>query len=354
MINTERVEKYKISVVIATYNRSKYIPTLLECLAYQTLDPSYFEVIVVDDGSTDNTEEVVRSLRENLLFKLRYIKHPNRGPGYTQNCGIQAASAPIVCLIADDIQLAPGALKAHVEGHEIHSESNIAILGKVLQSPELAKHSVFLAKWDPFKFRELEKMRELPYYLFWACNISFKKDFLLENGLFRDKMGIAGAAAHEDVELGYRLSKKGLRILFNKEALGYHYHIETLNGAIQRSYQRGLNWIEFREMVNEPDITVRYHVLNYHYLKDYINAFRKPDNLIGLDSNPLLLTVCQLMRILSFNFVTIPLFWLPIMKRAENSLLLSRFMHRLLYRCVISHYFHKGVAHGSKKQPKKK
>ncbi len=62
------------------------------------------------------------------------------------------------------------------------------------------------------------------------------------------------SAAHEDVELGCRLSKKRLRILFNKEALGYHCHVETLNGTLQRGYQKRLNWVEFREIVNHCPI----------------------------------------------------------------------------------------------------
>ncbi|MHA2283333.1 MAG: glycosyltransferase family 2 protein [Promethearchaeota archaeon] len=343
------VRNLKISLVIATYNRGNDIPILLQHLTSQTLNPSSFEVIVVDDGSTDNTEEVICSLNGNLPYTLRYLRHTNHGVGYTQNRGIREAQAPIVCLIADDIHLMPEALEAHLKDHEQNSEPNVAILGKVIQSPELATKSVFLKKWDPFKFRELEKLRELPYYLFWACNISFKKDFLLKNGLFNETLV---GYTHEDVEIGYRLSKKGLKIFYNKNALGHHYHVVTLDSIMQTAYKKGINWVKFRRLVDEPDITVRYHVLDYHYLKDYIEAFRKPDNLIGLDSNPLLLTIYQLMRILSFNFLTIPLFWLPIMKGAEKSLLLSRFMHRLLYRCAISYHFHKGVAHGSKKQPK--
>ncbi len=336
----------RISVVMATYNRAETIAITLNHLAEQTLDPASFEVIVVDDGSTDGTENVVRTMQPALPFHLTYVKHPNRGPGYTQNRGIRMAQAPIICLMADDIHFAPDALAAHLRFHERHPDPEVAVLGKVLQSRELAAESVFLAKWDPFKFRHLENYQELPYYLFWACNVSCKRDFLLQSDLFREARGRAGAAAHEDVELGYRLSKRGLRLFYAREALGYHYHLETLHGAMARAYQRGLNWDEFRELVDEPEITVRYHILSRHTLKDHMKTFLRPNNLIGADRNLLYLLIRQMVRMVCFNIVTIPLFWRPVMDLAEKNTLAGAAMHRQLYRGVIAYHFFKGAADG--------
>ena len=339
-------EKCKLSVVVATYNRSETIVKTLEHLAKQTLDPELFEVIVVDDGSPDDTEQVVKSMVGTLPFSLRYIRHENHGPGYTQNRGIENAKYGILVLIADDIFLEPGALQAHLDDHQAHPEPNIAVLGKVLQSPSLSQ-TVFLKKWDPFKFRLLEGMRELPYYLFWACNISAKKDFLLENGLYDENTGRAGAAAHEDVELGYRLWKKGLRILYNKEAWGYHYHRVTLEGTLRRQYERGINWHEFRAKIDRPDLTVRYHIMNSRTIKDHIETFTKgPNDLIGIDRYPVILIFRQLIRVVVFNYLTVHLCWIPLMKAAERKKWLARFMHTQLYRGVISYHFFKGVVDG--------
>ena len=337
----------EISVVVATYNRSDIISTTFRHLAAQTLDPSQYEVIVVDDGSTDDTEERIRTIQPDLPYKLTYLKHPNRGVSYTQNRGIKASSAPIVCLIADDIHLAPHALQAHLVDHERNPEPNMAILGKVIQSPKLTQ-SIFLKVWDPFRFSELENKREVSYLSFFACNISCKKDFLLRNGLFNETLVEHGAYAHEDVELGYRLAMKGLRILYNKNALGYHFHVVTLDKAMQTAYKKGLTWLEFRRLVDEPELTVRYHVLQPPFLKDYIRAFRQNNGLLGLDSKLIPLAIGQLGRIVLFNIITVPYFWLPIMKRAETNSLLAGCMHKLFYRCAISHHFHKGVAHALK------
>ena len=335
-----------ISVVIATYNRADIIPVTLKHLARQTLASDRFEVIVVNDGSTDATDAVIDALREELPFQLVYLKHENRGPGYTQNRGIMTASASLICLIADDILLVPEALDAFLESHRQHPEPNAAFLGKVLQAPLLAEKSVFLKNWDPFKFNRLENSFELPYYLFWACNISFKKEFMRQYGMFRDEIGRAGAASHEDAELGYRLFHHGLKLYYNKGALGHHFHVETLDGACRRAYQRGKNWRDFRALVDDPCISVRYHILNSSTLKDHVRSFTRGTAQIGADANLFSLFAGHVIRFAMFNAVTVPFFWIPVMRYAERNQFAARCMHTQLYRGAIFYHFLKGVDDG--------
>ncbi len=346
MTETGMEKDPQISVVVATYNRSRTLSVTLRHLAEQTLDPSRFEVIVVDDGSPDDTEDVIRKLAGTFPFRLTYARHDNRGPGYTQNRGILMSRAPIVSLIADDIFLSPRALEEFLQTHREHPEANVAVLGNVSQSPDLRGHSLFLEKWDPFKFRYLSGRRELPYYMFWACNISVKKEFLLRHGLYRENMGKAGPAAHEDVELGYRLWKKGMKILYNEKALGYHYHVESFENVMRRAYMRGLNWWEFRGYVDDPAITVRYHVISLDMLGDYLAAFRRRDNLMGADRNPLTLAARLMLRPLVFNRLTVKLLWIPLLELAERRPILRPLADPQVYRGVVSHHFFRGVAEG--------
>jgi GT2 family glycosyltransferase len=79
---------------------------------------------------------------------------------------------------------------------------------------------------------------------------------MMRYGMFLEHKGRAGAAAHEDLELGYRLAEKGMRLLYAKDALGYHYHVSTLDQTIRRWYERGMNYSEFRVFANHPRLTV--------------------------------------------------------------------------------------------------
>lgn len=328
---------------MATYNRAETLEETIRHLAEQDLDPASFEVIIVDDGSSDNTREVVESWMRIAPFRSRYLSHSNHGPGYTQNRGLELAEASLVLLMADDILMSPGALSAHVRMHECHPEAEVAVLGRVLQSPGL-DGSVFLRIWDPFRFREMAHSTELPYYRFWACNISVKLDFLKEHGMFREQRGRGGAAAHEDSALGYCLSGSGLRILYCPEALGFHHHVVSLETACRRAYEQGLNFPDFRAYVGQPEIAVAYHVLAWSTLIDHLRAWIGPRRryLMGTDRNPAMLSAHYVLRLVLFNSVCVRFFWLPLAAFAEMYPTMAGFMRPAIYRGIIAHHFFRG------------
>lgn len=343
----------KLSIVMATYNRAETLKVTLRHLVEQDFDPADFELIIVDDASPDNTTEVVEKAIGEVPFSLRYMRHEeNRGPGYTENRGIREARAPLILLMADDIWMVPGALRRHLRFHEANPEPGKALMGCVLQSPEL-NQSVFLRHWDPFRFKSVQDGEELPYYHFWANNISVKREFLTEHGLFREDMGRGGAAAHEDSELGYRLHKAGLRIYYDSAALGHHYHFVTLEGAINRWYQRGYNWGELYELVPEPEIPVFYHVLNFRTLGDHIRATlsQRRKYLRGPNRNLPVLLLHHLARLVVFNGLTARCFWRPLLDRAETTPALTKLVNSHVYRLFLFYHFLRGVrdaevAHG--------
>jgi glycosyltransferase involved in cell wall biosynthesis len=332
-----------LSVVLPTYMRAEVLRTTLQHLVDQTLDPQSYEVVVVDDGSADNTEEIVRQFINEASRHIIYLRHENRGPGYTQNRGILQASAPLVLLMADDIFLAQGALQAHAAAHEKHTESCVAILGHVIQSPEL-QQTTFQQKWDPFELRRLPQGQELPYWMFWACNISLKRDFMREYGMFREARGNAGPAAHEDVEVGHRLSQHGLRIFHEKSALGYHHHQESLETAISRSYQRGLNWEEVFQRMPHVELLIRQRLYSIGTLIAQRKELteERSSYLLGADRNMFRLAVEAILRSILFNKFTVPFFWIPLMHLAEHSQFLAALMLPRFYRGVIVYHFRKG------------
>ena len=316
-------EKLLISVVIATYNRSSILGETLRKLDVQSISPHDFEVLVVDDGSSDDTPETIASLTTSLRYRLRYFRHENRGPGFTQNRGIKQAQAKLVLLLADDIWPTPQLLEQHLTTHTENPEENIAILGKVVQSTQLPK-TVMHKHWDPFRyeFSQCEGKREVDSLLFLACNISVKKHFLLKEGMFRERQG----PAVEDIELGYRLGRKGLRIIFNRLALGYHYHPVTLTKACQRAHETGLNFDLVSDHVPKSIIFPFYHIVNFEAgLFPFIRMFPR-----------LIARKCL------FNKWLVNRFWFPILQHAEISRFAVLFANRITYHGVVGYYFHKG------------
>jgi GT2 family glycosyltransferase len=333
----------KLSVVMATYNRAETIRETLRHLADQSLDPATYEVIVIDDGSPDHTRAVVDEWLDKAPFKLTYLHHANHGPGYTQNRGLEVAQAPVVLLMADDIFMAHDTLAAHLAMHQANPEPHIAALGRVEQSAAL-DGSVFLRTWDPFRFSAFAGQTELPYYRFWACNISVKRDFVLRFGPFREQRGRAGAASHEDPELGYRLSKAGLRILFCPDALGYHHHVVTFEQACRRAHMQGLNFQDFRDLVGQPEIAVAYHVFSPSTLGDHLRTwFSDRRHLVGpAERNPITLLLRYVLRDLAFNTLTVRLVWRKLLNRAEQDPTIARLVRAPFYHGVIAYHFFRG------------
>lgn len=332
----------QLTVVLSTYNRAETLRRTLDCLGAQDLPAGTFDILVVDDGSPDNTAEIVAEKQSTLSVPVSYLRHDNRGPGYTQNRGIQSARAPLILLMADDIFFAPCALRAHLEMHRAHPDPAVAVLGHVVQSPELID-SVFLRHWDPFQMRKIEHETELPYFMFWACNISVKRNFLLENGLFREPKGRGGAPAHEDVELGYRLSRRGLRIHHCLQASAEHYHLYTLEQAINRYYQRGLNWDEFRQYVPDPEFMIHTHLLTLDNLAEYRKVLRDPNTLIGPDRSLTRHLLRYALRKILFNRITVPMLWRPLIDAAETRPLAARAMSSRLYAAFLFYHFLRGI-----------
>lgn len=334
-----------ISVVLATYRRAETLRKTLEHLAQQDLPASQFEVLVVDDGSPDHTGAVVADAQDHVPFVLRYLRHDNRGPGYTQNRGIEQARAPVLLLMADDIFLTPQALRAHLTQHQDHPGPTVAVLGKVVQSPELTQ-TVFLNKWDPFRFNELEDLTELPPYRFFAMNISAKRDFLLRHGMYLEHRGRGGPSCMEDLELGIRLHRHGLRLLYTKQALASHYHVVTLDQAITRWHERGLNYGEFRRHAPMPELTVYFHVLNRHSVGEYLRVLRGPNSFRGSEKSIVWHLVRHLGRMVTLNGLTARWLWRPLFDRAEHSTAVAARVTPKMYRAFLYYHFLRGVRDG--------
>ncbi len=337
----------KLSVVLATYGRPEVLPKTMDCLRKQDIPPESFEVIIIDDCSPDNTPEVAQALAAEMPFETRFLRNDvNRGASYTQNRGVEAARAPLLLIMADDILLEPGALRAHLESHERHPEEEVSILGNVVTCPEMTERSVFLRKFDPFRYEEnWGRMEELPFYAWGAANASIKASLLRKAGMFNSVMGQNGAGphCHHDVEMAWRLKLQGMRLYFNPDAKGYHHHFYTLESAAQKWRQRGLNWAEFRSYVPDPEFTVASHLLNRRTYREYLAVLRGDNTLEGRERYIAWHLFREAVRRLGFNAVTMRLFWWPLLAAAEKSNAIASLVKPKMYHAFLHYYWNQAV-----------
>jgi glycosyltransferase involved in cell wall biosynthesis len=206
----------ELSVIIPTYNRREVLLLTLDALARQDIDPSRFEVLVVDDGSTDRTGDVLQAFRTRAPYKLVCDRQDNSGANAARNRAVHLAKARVLVSIDDDCIPTPGMLAAHYRFHRAKPGLEWAAVGKLVTDPSIA-HSVFTAmhaaQWEALNGRD-----ELPWTCLFTGNCSLKREYLVQHGLFDE-----GMRWHEDIELAERLRHHGLRLAFLPDAVAYHH-----------------------------------------------------------------------------------------------------------------------------------
>jgi glycosyltransferase involved in cell wall biosynthesis len=223
----------RVAIIIPTRNRKEVLLRCLRAIAAQGLPPGTIEVFVVDDGSTDGTAEAVAAQRESFRYALRLLRQQNAGPSAARNRALHLARAPLALILNDDIIVAPDCVAQHLAAHTEHSEPEVAVLGRVTLDPAVPK-TLFSDLHLDATFSTFDGRAELGWRGFITCNLSLKRDFLLERGMFEESM-----FPHEDLELGKRLETHGLRVMYRPAALGHHHHHLTEQDFLRVAAQDG-------------------------------------------------------------------------------------------------------------------
>ena len=240
----------QLSVIIPTYNKPEILKMTLGSLEKQTLSKNQFEVMVIDDGSSAKIQQQIKSFLSKLNLNISFLTQTHNGPAAARNKGIKKAKGKIILIINNDTIATSNLLKRHYDFHRKNPKENFGLLGYVTWHPdlEITPFMYWLEHGGPyFSFSKIIG-KEAGWERLWTCNVSFKKDFLLKNGLFDEEFPYA---AWEDVELGYRLGKAGLQLLYDKQAIGYHYHPTTVSSIKSKMRANGESAMLFRDKL--PD-----------------------------------------------------------------------------------------------------
>ena len=230
----------RASIVIPTYNRLQDLQRTMSAVRAQKIPPSIeFEIIAVDDGSTDGTHEWLQS--QEGRSDLVVLHQKNSGPAGARNRGVEAAQGSIVLFLGDDTVPQPGWLLAHLEEHRISGDSGgIAVLGYTSFPPE--NDSPFM-RWinengAQFGYQLIDTPSSVPFNFFYTSNISLPRAWLMRLDGFREDFP---AAAWEDIEFAYRATKEGMNLRYQPRARTLHYHRIRARTFCRRQRTSGLS-----------------------------------------------------------------------------------------------------------------
>ncbi len=207
----------KLSVVVPTFNRLETLREVVPSLLAQDIDAKCFEVVICDSNSTDGTAEfLVATAQEHP--NLRHLPGSYTGRAMARNVGIAAACGEIVLFNDADIIASPDLLRRHLERHA--ARNRVAVVGLEVQ---VRSFDEYLDKRDhPERrgFLHPPARKRLSWLYFLTGNASVRRQDLVDAGCFDESFTGYG---HEDLELGYRLERAGVSILYEPSAVNYHW-----------------------------------------------------------------------------------------------------------------------------------
>ncbi len=245
-----------LSIVVPTRDRAGLSARFLSDLGLslaQTDGDS--EIIIVDDGSRPGElESWKRAVKKHGAARVTLIQESKRGPAAARNTGIRRAAGEVILFLGDDIMATPELVARHVSFHRRHPSPWAALLGRITWHPGLAvtPFMTWLENGGPqFSYGKLTASSPVPFTFFYGSNISLKRRFLMEKGLFDEDFP---HAALEDLELGRRLAAQGLTIGYDPDALAYHWHPVDVRASMRRMLLVGksLRIYEMKTGAREP------------------------------------------------------------------------------------------------------
>jgi GT2 family glycosyltransferase/peptidoglycan/xylan/chitin deacetylase (PgdA/CDA1 family) len=215
----------KTSVVITTFNRRDLLARTLPTVLKQDFPSDQYEVVVVVDGSTDGTTELLRSFKPSCALRI-IEQQPNLGQAAAQNAGLKAAQGEVVLFLDDDIVCEPALLQAHASAHT--GAEPVLAFGPIFVSPQSAPTLAtdwVTADWGSY-FSPLLQGAEPDWYRHGAvqANRSARRSTLLQCGGFDESLG---PVLYFNTEFGLRLRKRGVALQFLPGAVAQEIYVKS-------------------------------------------------------------------------------------------------------------------------------
>lgn len=227
-----------VSIVTPTHNRRDSLHRTLLALIDQDVSRTCFEVIVIADGCTDGTVDLLQDVQAALPYSLRWIEQERGGPAIARNTAISHARGSIIVFLDDDVVPVAGWLSAHIACHA--NDDRAVVIGPL--SPGSQQRPAWV-RWEDATLQQQYRAMLAGAYRptprqFYTGNSSVRRHWILQVGGFDGRLLRA-----EDVELAFRL-----------QDLGLHFHFEPLADALHHSYRTFHSWRAIPRQYGRNDV----------------------------------------------------------------------------------------------------
>ena len=198
----------KFTIQLCTYNRAQLLGRVLEACFDQTISPESYEVVLVNDGSQDDTPAVIERARSIATCRFTVVNQPNAGLARARNAGIAHSTGERIAFIDDDVLPTPLFAAEHLRSDDKHGD--VIVRGAAINTESF--DALPIPVWTP---------KHYSGNWFWTTNVSVRRSRLdAVGGHFDESFSEYG---WEDIELGLRLRAIGTKAVFNRLALVFHY-----------------------------------------------------------------------------------------------------------------------------------
>ncbi|MBV9149605.1 MAG: glycosyltransferase [Candidatus Eremiobacteraeota bacterium] len=208
----------RATIQLCTFNRARLLERVLEGCFEQTVGHDVYEVVLVNDGSTDETLEVIERVRATATVPFTVINQENSGLARGRNAGIAAARGERIIFIDDDVLPVPSFVGEHLRSQAEHPHD--IVRGAVINAENFDELPPPIYSW-----------RNYSGNFFWTSNVSVPLATLREIGGFNENFAEYG---WEDIDVGLRLRARGLRSILNPYAIAFHFKPPPRSGDVPR------------------------------------------------------------------------------------------------------------------------
>ena len=241
------LEDFRVSVIVCTHNRAQQLSKIIELLRNQNYSKDNYEIVVVDNGSTDDTKSIVESLMRQPGVRIRYVLESRRGVTYARSRGSEEALYPYLAYIDDDCTVGPEWLRSLMNGYNL-DDAVFSVFGQIIND------------WG----KQIKPRWIMPATEAWLGNNSFlgdssrilanrhgtregnlsiKKETLQTFGGFlgMEQFGSRNMASGELVYCLFQAKKNGAKIAYVPTAIVHHQMVpRSRSWMIQRAYWQGI------------------------------------------------------------------------------------------------------------------